>query len=508
MFHTGGYFIFLITILHHPISAILLMRSSDMFFKKKQNIIFRDYQNFSYITDNRDYSYLPSNGNNIGDKILSESGTIFYLALKDYPQQIEDIANEIKKSFANVDTETIVNDAKDFLNSLHMSGFIAAGNTKQECLDGDKKFSYNILNQENSEKKYEDENESTIDFFDKHFQGKYQLKSVHIEIISKCNERCVHCYIPHENKIAAMEAELFFRIIQQCKEMNVLHLTLSGGEPMLHKHFSQFLRKCRHDNFSINILSNLTLLSDDILREMKKNPLLGVQTSLYSMNPVIHDDITRKKGSFEKTKASILKLINNNIPLQISCPIMKQNRESYKGVLDWAKAHRIQIGDDYSIIANYNHSTENLSCRLSLDEIEAIIKDKINSSENFSEEQIITKKDPEEFICSVCNSSICISETGNIYPCAGWQGYSIGNINTSELDNVWNNSAQVNYLRNLRLRDFPECLKCTQRDFCTMCMVRNSNEDKCGDPLKVNKFFCDVARIKKQIIVNKIGGVN
>lgn len=479
------------------------MRSSGMFFKRKQNIIFRDYQTFSYITDNRNYSYITSSRNNIGDRILSQSGTRFYLALKDHPQEIEDIANEIKKSFPHIDTETIVNDAKHFFCSLHESGFIASGSTEQECMDDDKKFSYNSLNQENSETRQGDENESTTVFFERHFKGKYQLKSLHIEITSKCNERCIHCYIPHEYKIATMEADLFFKIIEQCKQMNVLHLTLSGGEPMMHKHFSHFLRKCREENFSINILSNLTLLSDDILIEMKKNPLLGVQTSLYSMNPTIHDEITKKKGSFEKTKKSILELINNNIPLQISSPIMKQNRESYKDVINWAKEHNIQVGEDYSIIANYNHSTDNLACRLSLKEIEDIIKDKINNSEDYNEEQKTIKKEPDDFICSVCSSSICISETGNIYPCAGWQGYSLGNIKTSKLDNVWSNSARVNYLRNLRLRDFPKCLNCTKIDFCTMCMVRNSNEDIFGDPLKINDFFCDIAEIKQQLTISK-----
>lgn len=475
-----------------------------MFFKRKRNIIFRDYQSFSYITDNRNYSYIKSSGGNIGDRILSESGTIFYLALNDHPQEIRDIANEIKKTFPNIDIETIVSDAKLFFCSLHKSGFIAAGSTEQECLDNEKKFSYNSFNQENSEAKQEDENESTTDFFERHFKDKYQLKSVHLEITSKCNERCIHCYIPHEYKIATMEEDLFFNIIEQCKQMNVLHLTLSGGEPMLHKHFSHFLRKCREENFSINILSNLTLLSDDILIEMKKNPLICVQTSLYSMNPTIHDEITRKKGSFEKTKASILELINNNIPLQISCPIMKQNRESYKDVISWAKEHNIQIGEDYSIIANYNHSTNNLACRLSLTEIEEIIKDKINNSEDYSEQQKTIEKEPDDFICSVCSNSICISETGNIYPCAGWQGYTLGNIQASSLKNIWNNSDRVNYLRNLRLRDFPKCLKCTKRDFCIMCMVRNSNEDIFGNPLKVNKFFCDIARIKKKLAINKI----
>lgn len=65
--------------------------------------------------------------------------------------------------------------------------------------------------------------------------------------------------------------------------MNLLHITISGGEPMLHPHFIDFLRECRINDMSVNVLSNLTLLNDEMVAEMKLNPLLSVQTSVYSM---------------------------------------------------------------------------------------------------------------------------------------------------------------------------------------------------------------------------------
>lgn len=95
-----------------------------------------------------------------------------------------------------------------------------------------------------------------------------------------------------------------------------------------------YIKKCRDYDFAVSVLTNLTLLTDDIVDEMKQHGLLGVQTSLYSTDPVIHDSITKMTGSFEKTKSSILKLIDSNIPLQISCPIMKKNKNCYSGVIE------------------------------------------------------------------------------------------------------------------------------------------------------------------------------
>lgn len=323
---------------------------------------------------------------------------------------------------------------------------------------------------------------STQDFLEEHFKGKPQLTSLHIEVISKCNERCIHCYIPHESKVSYINPGLFYDILKQCKDMKLLHLTLSGGEPMLHKSFCDFLKKCREYDFSVNVLSNLTLLNDEIIKEMKRNPLLGVQVSLYSMDSYIHDEITQIEGSFQRTKNGILKLIENDIPLQISCPIMKQNKDCYDNVIKWAKKHGVYAGDDYIIIARYNHTTQNLNCRLSISEIKEVIKNKTASDPKYLEKiEIEADKNrninPDDFVCSVCDSSICIADNGNVYPCAGWQDYVVGNIKNTSLIDIWENSEKVQYLRSLRKKDFPKCIQCPDKEFCTMCMVRNANEN-------------------------------
>jgi radical SAM protein with 4Fe4S-binding SPASM domain len=303
-----------------------------------------------------------------------------------------------------------------------------------------------------------------------------------------------------------IEPDLFYNVLEQCKKMNLLHLTLSGGEPMMHNNFIDYIKKCNEYNFSVNVLSNLTLLNEAIMEEMKRNRLLSVQVSLYSMDANIHDAITQVKGSFQKTKKAILKLWENDIPLQISCPIMKQNINCYNDVIDWGKAHNINVGSDYVIIARYNHTTQNLSNRLSVNDVKEIIGHKIVNEPKYLElmEKEAKKKNnmnPDDFVCSVCHSSICIADNGNVYPCAGWQDYVVGNINETSLKDIWNNSIKVQYLRSLRRRDFPKCIQCPENEYCTMCMVRNANEHPLGDPLAVNEYFCNIAKLNKRMVL-------
>jgi radical SAM protein with 4Fe4S-binding SPASM domain len=483
-----------------------------MYFKKKSNVLFRNYESFGFITDNRNFGYKQANSNEdvIGDKIISESGAVFISVLGKKTQTIDELAEKINAQFTDTDIKTIKNDAIEFYHMLERDGFIVSGKTKRECEENDARFSYKNLKPDYSSFGITPPEKSTQDFFEEYFKGKPQLTSLHLEITSLCNERCIHCYIPHDYKVSYIEPHLFYNVIEQCKNLRLLHLTLSGGEPMLHKNFREFLRYCRESDFSVNVLSNLTLLDDEIIKEMKLNPLLGVQVSLYSMDSKVHDLITQMKGSFEKTKNAILKLIENDIPLQISCPIMKQNKNSYNDVIEWAKKYKIYAGDDYGLIARYNHTTQNLRCRLSMNEIKKVMIEKVNDAPKFLEQLRLDAekkktKTADDTVCSVCHSSICVAENGNVYPCAGWQDYVVGNVKETSLLEIWDNSEKVTYLRGLLNKDFPKCIQCPDKDYCTMCMVKNANENPNGDPLVVNEFFCNIARLNRQIMFKQRG---
>jgi hypothetical protein len=58
----------------------------------------------------------------------------------------------------------------------------------------------------------------------------------------------------------------------------------------------------------------------------------------------------------------------------------------------------------------------------------------------------------------------------------------------------------VKYLRGLRRKDIPKCIHCPEKEFCTICLVRNANENPLGDPLVVNEYFCNIAKLNKKIM--------
>ncbi len=463
-----------------------------MYFKIKNKIMFRPYDDYGYITDNAMFGYRMLNDKSYypGEEYVSESGAIMLGMLSKHPRNIESIIKELLTIFVDVDYEEIKQDTVEFYMQFVDAGFLCYGDTIKECNEND----VDLIT--------EDENESLDNAFFVEECGKNTvnpndfLRSIHIEIASECNERCVHCYIPHKYKDSYIDSNLFYRIIEEGRDLNIINVTLSGGEPLLHKDIISFLEKCRLLDLSVNVLSNLTLLSNDIIIEMKKNPLLSVQTSLYSMDSNIHDEITSVKGSFEKTKNNILKLCSSGIPVQISCPVMKQNFKTYKSVVEWGIENNIPVGTDFVIFAEYDEANKNLENRLSFEEVESIYDDELSEDrisyilDKVNEKRQLTFDSP---VCSVCRYYLCISAEGNVFPCVGWQTKVIGNLNKDTISDIWEKSEKVKELRNITLDKFVKCLTCDDRGYCTICMMNNSNENTDGDEFRVTDFHCRVA---------------
>ncbi len=471
-----------------------------MYFKIKNKIMFRQYSNYGYITDNSMFGYRFLNDASLwpGEKYVSESGAVMINQLSKEPQCINDIIKRLLDIFIDVDAAELKNDTIDFYMQFVEDGFLVCGETANQCNENDVCFEINDSPNEKSGGSIEVENCSKSLFSQNDF-----LRSIHIEIANECNERCVHCYIPHEYKTKAIDTELLYSILEQGRALNIINVTLSGGEPLLHKDILLILKKCRELDLSVNLLSNLTLLNDEIILEMKRNPLFSVQTSVYSMDPKIHDSITKINGSFEKTKTNLLKLCSAGIPVQISCPIMKQNKKTFIDVVNWGNSHNIGVSTDYVIFAAYDHSNTNLSNRLSIEEVSAAVDKQLSDDyvnvlcDIAAEKETLTAESP---ICPICRYNFCVSAEGEVFPCVGWQTNIIGNLNVQSVKEIWETSKEIRALREVKRKSFPKCVSCKDKGYCTVCMMSNSNENPDGNAFCVNEYHCKVS----SIIHNKV----
>lgn len=470
-----------------------------MFYRLNKNSFVRTVARKGYI-----YSQLTKH-----DLVFDEVGAVFLQTLSRTACSFEQLFDKLLSSFINPPIETVRADFKEFLEMLSEYKYLTKGESAEACDNNEIVFSYRTAENIKTETEHFKQDlpwatcgvDSTKLFSDEHRKNP-RIHGCQIEINNLCNERCIHCYIPHHLKTKRLNKLELFSVLEQLHEMGTLSLTLSGGEPLLHPDFIPLLFKARELDFSINILSNLTCLNADNLKAIKDCNVSFVQTSLYSMVPEEHDHITQLKGSHIKTMAAIEKLIEADVPVQISCPTMRSNYTTYKEVIKWAQKRRLKAQTDYVMMARTDFSSDNLDERLTLEETAVLLRDMLEADESYKEMLGEYKpSDPEkikhDFMCGAGIDSICVSADGYYYPCSGWQGYPVGTI-SERLCDVWEKSPALLKIRNIRRGDFKKCMQCKDRDFCNACLVRNFNENG-GDMFKVSKHFCEVAALNHRL---------
>ncbi|MBQ7544769.1 MAG: radical SAM protein [Synergistaceae bacterium] len=439
------------------------------------------------------------------DRIYDINGKIFLQQFTRKPKTIDEIIDSLMKVYTGAEREKLAKDFAEFVNELEAESFVVSGMTEEEISVKMPRFSYSHKDKKTAPLTALDASpdaQATTEFLGQYFRNDPHLFAFQFELTSRCNERCRHCYLPGTRNFHDMETDLVLSILDQLAEMGTLKVTFSGGECLLHEDFIPILRRARENDFSISVLSNLTLLTDEIISALKEANIDLLQASVYSMNPGEHDYITQLPGSHAKTIASLERLIAADVPVQISCPTMRRTYASYKDVLDWAYSHGIKGYTDYIMMARIDGTTDNLDNRLTLDETELLLKDIISYDVQY---RTILDADiepsplnPDEHICGAGLDSMCVAANGEFYPCSGFQGWPLGNAHAQTVADVWNNSEALKKLRAVKWRDFPKCMACEAKPFCAMCMVRNLNET--GSIFEVSKHFCDVAFLNKRLV--------
>lgn len=478
---------------------------TNMLIRQTKDTFIRRFGNVGYITNQLTKHDLNFN----------ETGADFLDIISREPKELDLIIDELLPLYNDISQEELKADFLDFALDLEKQGFIVTGNSVEELNSKEPSFNYQMENPKTTLYDFTnpDKNEITTEsseLFYEEFHKEPRIFGLQIEVSSRCNERCIHCYIPNQKKDNGndMPLEMILRVLDEAKDMGTLQVTLSGGELFLHKQIDVILRYARSNDFIISILSNLVLLTEKHIELLKEiNPSI-VQVSLYSMIAEEHDAITLVKGSFEKTKRNIERLVAANIPVQISCPVMKLNRKSYKDVLVYANKLRIKAQTDFIMMAQADHNTNNLAQRISINETAELLNDMLEYDRDYigsTLNQEPKSRDIEKFkkmpVCGVGVDNICLTANGDYYPCAGWQGMVVGNANQQSLKDIWENSPELKQLRTITNGSFPQCIECDARDYCAMCLVRNYNENN-GDMFKITKHFCDVALLNKKMVEN------
>ena len=137
------------------------------------------------------------------------------------------------------------------------------------------------------------------------------LYSLVLELTYRCNEKCVHCYLPQETRLPELSLQQIDELMGEFASMGGLQIQLTGGEAFARKDIVSILGLTKKHGLVTSITTNLTLLNDDILNAIVAISPRSVGCSIYAARPELHDAITLVKGSFEKSVRAIRSLVRH-----------------------------------------------------------------------------------------------------------------------------------------------------------------------------------------------------
>ena len=445
------------------------------------------------------------------DQVFRSAGPFFAHITRE-PKDRESIIDEIVRDYTDASRAQVARDFDDFFSPLIAQKVILAGESA-EALDAQEPFfTYDCADP----KTVRDENIYTAEeiaalpakLMEKYFAEHPTLFEIQMDITQACTERCRHCYVPEYNHIF-LPYDKICMVLDEFREMGGLHVSLSGGECMMHKDIIKIIKAVRERDCTVGCLSNLTLCTDEIIDALVEADGT-VQVSLYSMSPAIHDEVTRRKGSWLETMGAIMRLRAAQIPVLISCPCLKINYKDYPNVLKFADSLKMDAQTDFIIMGRQDCDTSNLCNRLDLAETRMLLEDVILKSIPMNSEyfnpgkkglMLSAKEWRRRKVCGACVNSMCLNSTGDYYPCPGFAGVVLGNCYRDSLRHVWLESEATQRIRAITGGDFPKCASCKDRDYCSVCLCRNFNET--GDMFKPAEHFCKVAEINHEVVDEK-----
>jgi len=173
-------------------------------------------------------------------------------------------------------------------------------------------------------------------------QTSAMLNYVWINLTSLCNHQCKYCY-DSGNANTEISVETYIKILELVQNANLKSIILIGGEPTLHTKFLKLQKLCAEMVLPPVVITNGTRFADPKFCEaVAHNGVSRVLFSILGPNAELHDQVTLRKGSFDRVIAGIKNLQHSIHVSRISTitTITSVNRHHLTQVIDLG----IQLG--------------------------------------------------------------------------------------------------------------------------------------------------------------------
>lgn len=321
-------------------------------------------------------------------------------------------------------------------------------------------------------------------------KGPY-LREVHLDITSRCNLKCRHCYQePYlQPCVKEMTTDQIKELIRQMEALNVCRLVISGGEPFLRKDLVDLIYYALlHDIVVPTVFTNGTVLNEHLERILRIDKPMTLAISLDG-DTAESNDFIRGSGSFDKTITFLQRIAQarkGGAKTKVVIDTMMHQRNfrhlqnMYQFLMDLdVDRWRVALPRDQGSFSA-NQGLIAAPVPSVLDEYEGFISWYIQSGRvmsnmavqiesffrsNMLEGRELTVFSPEAKCCAYKTQAMAIKPNGDVAACTAFTNLSVGNVSEASIADIWR-SDQMQSIKDIKISSVQECVDCPYLYLC------------------------------------------
>lgn len=313
-----------------------------------------------------------------------------------------------------------------------------------------------------------------------------------IEITPHCNLHCVHCYMQDYQADRLMSGDDICRILDILFNQGLLFVYFTGGEILTHPDFLQIYQHAKRKGFVVELLSNITLLNDEVMEVFRDLPPAKVSISIYGASEETYCKMTRTHGSFARAMDGLDLLKEAGICVEVKFIGTKDNIQDFFAVKDIAEHYGATFIHNFELFPTLNQGQTPMEHMLTSEDIVTFERNYSLTVNRWSAQS--TKSAPlmdaPMFFCDIARSNFIIDCEGYANPCNKLRQQEYKILETP-FEEIWSDFAK--YKKMKAPANYP-CASCSERGLCVPCPAENYLAN--GSYTTPNPSVCDLAKAR------------
>ncbi|MGD9874953.1 MAG: radical SAM protein [Kiritimatiellia bacterium] len=325
-----------------------------------------------------------------------------------------------------------------------------------------------------------------------------------IELTSRCNFRCVHCYLDHSGD--DLPASVIKSILDQLADAGCLFLLLTGGEPLLRADFAEIYEHAAKRGILLTVFTNGSLISDSAVSLFQKFPPQAVDITLYGASAETYKAVTCRGEMLEEVLSGVEKLLKAGVRVKLKAVILRQNVHEIPAIEKIAADFGLPFRVDPVIFARMDGDRDPVDFRVPPEKAAELEFSNPLRAADWSRlfERARSIQPPDRlFSCGAGATSFHIDSAGMLQPCI-MTPYIQYDLKRGLFAEGWREISKV-----IKEKKAPEqwaCRDCKYRPLCGICPGYAWFET--GDENKPADYFCKLGELRYKFLPEETDDAN